>query len=377
VTPIEPGMLAEARDALAAIDTLVLLPLATVALVAVVGLAYLWRRGIAGATKEGGTLAGQVMAANVREELATERAAAAEQRLGRVFAAAPFGMALIDSRGCITRVNPALSRLLHADDLAGGQLVDLVGPDDRPEVLALLGASTDGAAGVELQIGRPGGTIVWGRLSIMPLGGEDGGLLVHVADASEQRDAEVRLEHLATHDPVTGLPNRQLFHARAATALRQGNRTGCYVGCLFVDLDNFRALNDSLGHAVGDRVLTHAAIRLSETIRPDDTVARMGDDEFCLLLVGLEHQAEAEIVAQRVRRALDGFLDLDGLQVATSASVGVAVARPGDRSTPETLVRDADTALCRAQADGLSRPVVFGPELREDVLRHLPTVASP
>ena len=346
---------------------------------------YLWLRRATSVPEEGGglyedacrrqhALAGQVMAAQVREELATERAAAAQQRLARVFAAAPVGMAVVDRRGCITAANPALDRIVGGDDapetgsLEGVRLSDIVTPEDARRAEALLDEAGETSGGVELRIERAGDDGAWGRFTVTPFPGDDAARLVQVEDVSGRHAAEDRLEHLASHDPLTGLPNRLLLHNRAAAALRQANRTGCYVGCLFVDLDDFRAVNDSLGHAAGDRVLATTAARLIDVVRPGDTVARMGDDEFCLLLVGLEHQEEARIVAARVHRALDGFVDLDGTRVATSASVGVAVARPGERATSESLVRDADTALGRAQAGGGPRPVVVDPGLRADLL---------
>jgi diguanylate cyclase (GGDEF)-like protein/PAS domain S-box-containing protein len=353
-------------------------------LTAIVAVTYLRVRRAAGAEEGGGVLyedvrrrqhelAGQVMAANVREELATERAAAADHRLSRVFASAPIGMAVLDRHGRTTRANPSLGRILARDLGARDevQLVDLLAPTDRELLETLVRQAADGAEAIEVQIERPDGTLVWGRVTVTPLTDDDGSLLVQIEDVTERRRAEERLQHLAMHDPLTGLPNRLLFHSRATAALRHATHTGCYVGCLFVDLDHFKVVNDSLGHTAGDRVLTSMADRLAVVVRPEDTVARMGGDEFCLLLVGLEHQGEAALVAERVCRALSGFVELDGVQVTTSASVGVAVALPGDRSTSETLVRDADTALFRAKAKARGCAVVFDAEMREEAQRRL------
>ena len=361
-------------------------------LTALVAVSYLWMRRLNADPEAGGgfyedarrrqhELAGQVMAANVREELAEERAAAAEQRLTRVFTAAASGMAVLDRRGTIARANPALSRLLEGPPdhvaLVGVALSDVVAEADRPAVEALVASAGESSSGIELTIRRSEGGVVVGRLSVTPLPDDDGSLLAQLEDLTDRRRVEEQLEHLMLHDPLTELPNRVLFHTRATAALRQANRTGCYVGCLLIDLDGFKVVNDSLGSTAGDLLLTTMARRLTHAVRPGDTVARTGSDEFCLLLVGLEHQAEAEVVSQRVRDALDLVVDLDGVQVSTSGSVGVAVALPGDRATSETLARDADIALCRARALGRGQTVVFDAELREDVQRRLELVTQP
>src|SRR5262249_30498577 len=151
------------------------------------------------------------------------------------------------------------------------------------------------------------------------------------------------------HDPLTGLPNRLLFHDRTAAALRQAARDGRHTGCLYVDLDHFKVVNDSLGHAAGDEVLVALAARLVDSMRVGDTVARMGGDEFCILVRDLEDPAEASRIAERALATIDGYVEIDGMQVTTGASIGVAVVGPNGGATSETLVRDADAALYRAK----------------------------
>lgn len=355
-------------------------------LTAFVAVSYLWLRRANADPEEGGglyedarrrqhELAGQVMAANVREELATERASAAEQRLNRVFTSVAVGLAVVDRRGSITKANPVLTRLLEGRPaLVGSTLGQLVAEADRPAVEELLANAAEAGTGIELHFPRAEGDPVTGRLSITPLPDDDGSLLLQLEDLTGRRKVEAQLEHLMLHDPLTELPNRVLFHTRATAALRQATRTGCYVGCLLIDLDGFKVVNDSLGHTAGDLLLSTMAERLCGAVRPGDTVARIGSDEFCLLLVGLEHQAEAAVVSQRVRDALDLVVDLDGMPVETSGSVGVAVALPGDRHTSETLVRDADIALSHAKLQGRGQTVVFDAELAADARRQLDLV---
>lgn len=365
-------------------------------LTAFVAVSYLWPRRANADPEEGGglyedarrrqhELAGQVMAANVREELATERASAAEQRLNRVFASVAVGLAVVDRRGTITKANPVLTRLVEGPSahpaLVGATLSQLVAEADRPAVEELLASAAEAGHGIELHFPRADDEAVVGRLSLIPLPDDDGSLLLQLEDLTGRRKVEAQLEHLMLHDPLTELPNRVLFHTRATAALRHATRTGCYVGCLLIDLDGFKVVNDSLGHTAGDLLLSTMAKRLCDAVRPGDTVARTGSDEFCLLLVGLEHQAEAVVVSERVRDALDLVVDLDGTPVETSGSVGVAVALPGDRHTSETLVRDADIALSSAKLQGRGQTVVFDAALAEDARRRLDlvthTVAAP
>ena len=311
----------------------------------------------------------EAMSATLREELAVERELAARQSFARAFESAPNGMALIDGDGGLVRVNSAFAAIVGqpALELAGGRLQDLVAATD---VLHLENTDPELAV-VEVQLAAPDGDGAWVRLGVTSL--EDGSAtaLVQLEDVTGRREAQARLNHLAMHDPLTGLPNRLLFHDRAATALAHSARADTWTGCLFIDLDHFKVVNDSLGHNAGDLVLKAIAERLSTLLRPGDTVARMGGDEFCVLLQELESPEEATVVADRVLEGLDGFVEIGDLQVTTGASIGVAVARAGDRSTSHTLVRDADTALYRAKGNGRGHHVVFDDAIRDDAQRRL------
>ncbi len=171
------------------------------------------------------------------------------------------------------------------------------------------------------------------------------------------------LRHLALHDPLTGLANRSLFFDRAEHALaRLARHAGAMVAVLFIDLDDFKAVNDTFGHARGDRLLTLVGARLRGVLRPGDTVARLGGDEFVLLLEDLASDDEALVVAQRAIDTLAAPFDLAGQPVRVSASIGVALCT-ADGATADELVREADLAMYAAKQAGKGRTVRFSPGL--------------
>ncbi len=182
---------------------------------------------------------------------------------------------------------------------------------------------------------------------------------------------EGQLTHQAFHDPLTGLANRRLFGDRVEHALSRSRRTGEDTGVLFVDLDDFKVVNDSLGHASGDRLLIAVGARLSGCVRPGDTVARLGGDEFGILLEELEASDQPEIVARRILEALDVPFPVDGRQVFTRASIGIAVAEPTDRPDGDHLLADADAALYAAKAAGKATVRRFEGAMRVSAMERL------
>ena len=183
-------------------------------------------------------------------------------------------------------------------------------------------------------------------------------------DISESKDLAASLERQARHDPLTGLPNRSMLEDRMRQ-LRDCCGPGCPVALLFIDLDNFKVINDSLGHDFGDRLLQAVAQRLRSVVRPGDTVARFGGDEFVILCDGLTGVEAAEKVARRITESMLDPIVVDRSPVHVSVSIGIAEER-GDLpdADPIALIRDADTAMYRAKADGRGRVAVFDDELR-------------
>jgi diguanylate cyclase (GGDEF)-like protein len=176
--------------------------------------------------------------------------------------------------------------------------------------------------------------------------------------AVERKRSEVRLVHQALHDPLTGLPNRALFIDRLGVALDRSRRTGSSVAVLFVDVDNFKDVNDSMGHAAGDRLLIEMSGRLRKMLRPMDTVARFGGDEFTLLFEELSSEREVVLIAERIGASVRAPIRLETGETTVTASIGIAMVT--DPSVPpETVIREADAAMYRAKELGRSRFELF------------------
>jgi diguanylate cyclase (GGDEF)-like protein/PAS domain S-box-containing protein len=191
-------------------------------------------------------------------------------------------------------------------------------------------------------------------------------------DMTDRKELETRLAHEATHDPLTGLPNRALLMDRIDMALGRARRSGTSTALIFCDLDHFKLVNDSLGHTRGDELLIAVADRLLEAIRPGDTVARFGGDEFVVLAEELDDAEAAEAIAERLRRAVGRPLTIAQSELFVSVSVGIAVV-DRDGADPEALIRDADAAMYRAKATGRGRQVVFDQGLRAEAVERLDT----
>jgi diguanylate cyclase (GGDEF)-like protein/PAS domain S-box-containing protein len=268
---------------------------------------------------------------------------AAEQRFAAAFHEAPIAMLLIDPIGVVLDANPALGELV-ADDpraLVGRQSLRLVHRDDRDAVRTLLRTVVEkdqAVAPKEWRLERLSGEQVWVQGSVAPLPGEPKMLVVHLMNITERRENEARLAYRALHDPLTGLPNRTLLTDRLEQAVRAVVREKGGVAVLYLDLDNFKEVNDTRGHAEGDRVLIEVARRLRGAVRPADTVARLGGDEYAVVAEGLP-APDALALAERVREALRPPIG----DLTVVASVGTAHS--------SAVGLDADALLHEADAD--------------------------
>jgi diguanylate cyclase (GGDEF)-like protein len=189
----------------------------------------------------------------------------------------------------------------------------------------------------------------------------DGGFVDTFTDITGQRRAEAQIAHMALHDPLTDLPNRVLFRQRLESALHRVSRgEPCAVLCL--DLDQFKGVNDTLGHPIGDTLLKVVADRLRRIVRPTDTVARLGGDEFAIVQSSMDHPAAATVLSTRLLRELSRPFEVAGHQIIIGVSVGIAIA-PGDGSDPDMLLKSADIAMYQAKSDGRNRFRYFKPEM--------------
>jgi diguanylate cyclase (GGDEF)-like protein/PAS domain S-box-containing protein len=279
----------------------------------------------------------------------------ARQRFRGAFEDAPIGMAVHGRDGALLQVNAQLCRLLGRDEekLLTLGLDDLVHPDDRRESHAERGQVIAGSISVgrrETRLLHADGRIVGVMLSssIVRRDDEQVELVVHIEDISERKALEARLTHQALHDGLTHLPNRALFLDRLEIALRRGERDGSPVSVLFLDVDHFKAINDARGHEVGDGVLTAMAKRLAALVRPGDTAARFGGDEFTILCEGAD-ASEARLVAERIAEAIEAPITLPNQSdIRLRASIGIATA-VSSAMTAEMLLRDADMAMYAAK----------------------------
>jgi diguanylate cyclase (GGDEF)-like protein len=211
---------------------------------------------------------------------------------------------------------------------------------------------------------------LWFSLRVSPLDTPEGGAVVSYADITSRKQADTQLAHQALHDPLTDLPNRTLFLDRVSVALARNERRPGGLAVLFLDLDRFKVVNDSLGHEAGDRLLRAVASRLRGVLRPGDTAARFGGDEFVVLCEDIVSTTDAVAIAERISQALARPFVLDDQEVFLTSSIGIAVST-GPATRAETLVRDADSAMYRAKETGKAHYELFDEAMRDWALQRL------
>jgi len=283
---------------------------------------------------------------------------------------------LLDGELVIRFVTPSVLRALgyEAGALVGASLVELVHPSDVPLVRGFFAeALADGEVtpAVEWRMrARDGRWLSFENVATPRLDDPTvRGVVVASRDVSERARLVTQLEHLAFHDPLTNLPNRALFRDRVDQALARSDRYGRGVAVLFLDLDHFKHVNDSLGHEAGDRLLVEVASRLSDCIRRVDTACRLGGDEFAVLLEGVAKDEDLLDVPHRVVEALSLPITIAGKEFVVGASIGVARAEAGE--TADDVLRNADVAMYHAKSRGRGVCQVFEPYMHEAAVERL------
>ncbi|MGZ4734449.1 MAG: sensor domain-containing protein [Acidimicrobiia bacterium] len=338
----------------------------------------------------GAVVGSSMIARDISARREAERALhESEERFRRLFADAPIGMAAIDvsasRRGRMLAVNREFGRIADRSEetLLDETVLELLDPADQHLIVDAYAELTTGRAATlrfEARVRRVRDQVVWVRVAVSVVCDDQGTptlVIAQVEDISARKEAEDRLTHLALHDELTGLPNRMLVLDRLRQAQARGPRRNGHVAVLFVDLDHFKLVNDSLGHHAGDELLRVVAERLVGAVRPSDTVARFGGDEFvvcCDDLGPTPAAAEAQTIeiAERIQRGLMPTVRLGDEDVRVAASIGITVSHAANQP-PEELLRDADAAMYRAKERGRGRFEMFDLALQERALQRMET----
>jgi diguanylate cyclase (GGDEF)-like protein/PAS domain S-box-containing protein len=308
-------------------------------------------------------VAGWRMNEDLRDEMR-----GSEERFRSAFEDAPIGMAVVDAKGAFIRVNHSFSETTgySIDQLLSMKMVDLV-PKERHAEFRSTWAERDKGE-LERRFLRADGSLGWGLWQRTTT--SDGQYLVQCLDISERKHAEQQLELAARADALTGVPNRTRFLELLRESIAIWTPTDRQVAVVFLDLDDFKVINDSLGHSAGDRLLSETARRLERVLRPGDSLARFGGDEFTICLGDLADQDHALRIIERLLGALRAPFVLDGERRYLTASVGLTLTGSSD-TDPEELLRDADAAMYRAKELGKARCEVFDESMRQRAIERL------
>jgi diguanylate cyclase (GGDEF)-like protein/PAS domain S-box-containing protein len=304
-----------------------------------------------------------------------------EERFRSAFDNATIGMGLVALDGRWLQVNRSLCDIVGYDEreLLESEVRQVTHREDLVTLEEQMQRFTAGFISshqAELRYCHKSGKEVWAHLGMSLV--RDGEahplhLIFQIQDITDRKRAEEQLLHDAFHDALTGLPNRALFMDHVKMAIQRSRRSGDRLfAALFLDLDRFKIINDSLGHMVGDQLLVGIAHRLEACLRPGDTVARLGGDEFTILLEDLSTMDDALDVARRVQEAVTQPFNIGGHEVFTTASIGIALSNTGYERAEE-LLRDADTAMYRAKLEGKKRHVVFDKAMHDRAMELLQT----
>ena len=316
----------------------------------------------------------------------TERVALEQERRGLElrfeagFEQSAIGTAIVDLHGKPVRINQAVCDLLGRPKelLVGKSWAAYTPPGEIPliDILEARVAAGDATYADERRYLRPDGSVVWAATHVSILRDEKGNPLyyfAHLLDITEYKKLANELAHRAMHDELTGLPNRALLTDRLSQSLARSSRSHKPINVMFLDIDNFKEINDSLGHSAGDELLIHVATQIRGAIRPGDTVARFGGDEFVIVCEGAS-AAEVSTIGSRVLEAIKKPVQLNAGEVRVSGSMGITASGPN--STPETMLQTADFAMYRAKSVGPNSIALYDEVLHVQAEERLATTTS-
>jgi diguanylate cyclase (GGDEF)-like protein/PAS domain S-box-containing protein len=314
--------------------------------------------------------------ARLTEEMLTQRS---EDRFASLVQRSSDLITVVGPDATITYQSPSSERVLGytPEELVGTRFDRLVVQGDADRLLRVLAdgsayARRDGEVIECVLRHRDGGERQFEIMHTNLLDDEHvGGIVLNARDISERKAFEDQLAHQAFHDPVTNLPNRALFVERVRHAIGRARREQGELGVMFLDIDDFKTINDSLGHDAGDAALIDVAKRMAGSVRSSDTAARFGGDEFVVLLEELDNAQSAVEVAERILEDLRQPMVIAGKELTLRGSIGIAILEPGSAAGADELIRDADAAMYIAKRDGKGGYRIFEPEMHTGVLERL------
>lgn len=308
-----------------------------------------------------------------------EAVTASEERFRIAFENGPTGLLLVDDDGLIVKANKAFAKMiaLTPAELIGTELIMLIHPDDRETHLRMMNSLTNPNAKIDYEVRfvEREGIVSWGSVSIseMPNSVDEINVVYQIEDISERKTSEQRLQYLAIHDPLTALANRTYFIERTDEALRVAKAEHQTLGVLFIDLDRFKVINDSLGHSVGDQVIQTIAHRIRRVVGERGTVARFGGDEFTVLISPPTTERLAHMIATEILDEVIKPFPLGDGEAYLSCSIGVVLS-DGESKDAQALLRDADSAMYRAKELGRNRIETADRQVHQRVMKELKTV---